>query len=336
VPPGWNVKPIDVAQDQAGAAENTDDGRRHVGLGERGDGAVEDHAEALRIDRPAHDVERVGPVVLAAHFDHRRCPPARTQHAGRRAIAEQGGGDDVRLGQLSRRNASVHSSTATSNTTLPGRDCARRDAIDRPADAAGAAQAEYRHTLDVGRKPMRPATCASRLGVAMPVDEIVTTVSTCSRREMGGVERPARRVDEQLGSPVEKRCAALRPAQRFEIPLERAHRIAPQNPRSLEHPCETFELAETRAETPVRGGGGIALIDAIGRHGGRDGHQLDGTRQTMLAKKRVKASGERKTKWGWHTWLRYASSMRMTSTGDCRLDAKPSCKFRRCHGLSIS
>ena len=54
------------------------------------------------------------------------------QHASRGSVAEEGGGDNISLGQSSSRKASVQISTATSNTTLPGRDCAKREAIDNP------------------------------------------------------------------------------------------------------------------------------------------------------------------------------------------------------------
>src|SRR5579859_6265378 len=82
------------------------------------------------------------------------------------------------LVKVSVRNASEQSSTATSNTTVPGRDSASREAIESP-DTAPAQPRPKTGTRSIsGRKPIRPATRASRLGVAMPVDEIVTTVST--------------------------------------------------------------------------------------------------------------------------------------------------------------
>jgi hypothetical protein len=58
---------------------------------ERRDGPVENHAEALQIDVPAHDVQRIGPNVLAVHLDGCNARVVGPQHAGYGSIAEQRG-----------------------------------------------------------------------------------------------------------------------------------------------------------------------------------------------------------------------------------------------------
>ena len=64
------------------------------------DRPVEYDAEALRINSPTHDVERVRPGVLAAHLNGGSAAFIGPKHAGRRAIAEERRGDDIRLGQF--------------------------------------------------------------------------------------------------------------------------------------------------------------------------------------------------------------------------------------------
>ena len=98
------------------------------------------------------------------------------------------------------RTASVQSSSATRSTLVPGRACARRDAIDSP-DTPPAHPRPKTGTRDTSlRKPSLPATRASSVGVAMPVEHTVTTVSIslaersararlCARRRRTGIPR---------------------------------------------------------------------------------------------------------------------------------------------------
>src|ERR1700722_17221237 len=145
---------------------------------ERRDGPVENHAEALRIDVPAHDVQRIGPSVLAVHLDGCNARFVGPQHASCGPIAEQRGGTIFALVKRSSRKAIVQISTATRSTTLPGRDCARREAIEKPETPPAQPRPNTGTRSTSARKPTWVAARASRLGVAIPVDEIVTTVST--------------------------------------------------------------------------------------------------------------------------------------------------------------
>src|SRR5580704_12969395 len=91
---------IDVGEAQSRAAENAGKGGRDMFLGKGWDRSVENHAETLRVNIPAHDAERVGPGVLAAHLYRCEARLAGAQPAGRGAVAEEGGRDDIRLGQF--------------------------------------------------------------------------------------------------------------------------------------------------------------------------------------------------------------------------------------------
>ena len=82
------------------------------------------------------------------------------------------------LVSLSSRMASEHSSTATSNTVLPGRASAKRAAIDKPVTPPAQPNPKTGTRAISERKFNAAAARVSRLGVAMPVEDTVTTQST--------------------------------------------------------------------------------------------------------------------------------------------------------------
>ena len=126
------------------------------------------------------------------------------------------------------RNASVHNSTTTTSTTSPGSARASRAPSDKSRHAAGATEAEHRHPH--GPRPKahfaRP-TRASRLGVAMPVDDTVTTTSTSRAAMPARSSARLRGLHEQLAGAVEIGLRALAPVVRGIEPFQRPHRIAP-------------------------------------------------------------------------------------------------------------
>ncbi len=67
---------------------------------------------------------------------------------------------------------------ATKSTVEPGRPAASRAARARPETPPAQPRPKTGTRSTSLRKPMRPSTRASRLGVAMPVEETVTMVST--------------------------------------------------------------------------------------------------------------------------------------------------------------
>jgi hypothetical protein len=84
----------------ADARQDAVDGGADLLLGKRRDGAIEDDAQTGRIDLPSHDVEAVGPQMLARPFDAREAGLAGAHDAGRRAIAEQRRRHHVGAGEL--------------------------------------------------------------------------------------------------------------------------------------------------------------------------------------------------------------------------------------------
>ena len=140
--------------------------------------ALEDHAEAFGIDAPAHDVERVGPELFAGCLDARRPAVAGAQHDRGGAVAEQAGGDDIGLGQfvmadreraeLERDQQHIGARAAIAPAARRSTGPIRRPRIPSPNTG----------TREISpRKPISPATRASSVGVAMPVEQTVTTVS---------------------------------------------------------------------------------------------------------------------------------------------------------------
>ena len=103
----------------------------------------------------------------------------------------------------SMRKAAVQISIATSSTVEPGRARARRSAIAKPETPPAQPRPNTGTRSTSDRKPMRPATRASRLGVAMPVEEMVTMVST-SR-----ASQPAS-ASARLAAATKRSCAPAR------------------------------------------------------------------------------------------------------------------------------
>src|SRR5208337_3531398 len=98
--PWMTGKAINIFENQSRAGQNAGNRRCDMLLRERRNGLVKDDAEALRIDPPAHDVERVWPGVLTAHLNGRNTPVVGPKHASSRAIAKERRGDYVRLRQF--------------------------------------------------------------------------------------------------------------------------------------------------------------------------------------------------------------------------------------------
>ena len=155
-------------------------------LRERRDRAVEDHAEALRIDVPAHDVERVGPGVLTAHLDggdaglagaQARRPRRRRRTARWRRCWPWSACRAGRPGCRARPRPAARRCPAASGQ-------ARRDR--KPRDAAGAAEAEHRDALDVGAKAHPPGDPRLEAGGRDAGRRHVTTVSTSAAQACRG------------------------------------------------------------------------------------------------------------------------------------------------------
>ena len=147
----------------------------------------------------------------------------------------------------------------------PGRRRRRRSPGRTPARARRRA-----------RKPMRPATRASRLGVAMPVEEMVTMVSTSRASHAGIGQRAAGGRDEEVLRAGQIGGVALRPVEVGEIPVERLHRVARADAGSFEHRRHALEgCIAVRKDAPRRRRG-VRLKQPMRRHGMADGEQRRG------------------------------------------------------------
>ena len=182
-------------------------------LRERRDIPVKDDAKALRIDLPAHDVERVRPGVLTAHLNGRGAAVVGPKHASGRAITEQRRGDDVCLGQFvepegegANFDRDEQHNAARTRTGQAGCD-------GEPGDAASAAKSEDGNSLDIRAKPQTPGYPRFETRRRDASREIVTMVSTSeasSSAASSAFSPPRQRVDML---PQDRRwCAPASPA----------------------------------------------------------------------------------------------------------------------------
>src|SRR5580698_1366502 len=127
-----------------------------------------DLAEALRIDSPTHDVERVRPGVLTAHLNGGGATVVSPDHARGRAVSEQRRSDNVRLGQFieAEGQGANFDRDEQHNTarTRAGETGSNRE----PRDTAGAAKAEDGNPLDIGAKPHAPGDSCLETGCRNP------------------------------------------------------------------------------------------------------------------------------------------------------------------------
>src|ERR1700722_2917917 len=143
---------IDVGEAQSRAAENARNGGPDMFLGEGWNRSIEDYAETLRIDIPAHDIERGGPSVLAAHLHRCEAGLAGAQHAGRGAVAEEGGRDNIRLGKFVEAESQRAYFDADHQHDRAGARLREARGDRKPGHAARAAKAEDGHALNIGAK----------------------------------------------------------------------------------------------------------------------------------------------------------------------------------------
>ncbi len=177
--------------------------RPQIGGDEIRDGAAEDDAKPFGIDVPAHDAERIRPQVLAGILDPGRAAVAGAQHGSGGAVAEQGDGDDVGLGQFVEPEAPASrarsSPAARCCPALPGR-AARRSTGPMTPPAQPRPNTGTRVTSDAEAHPARDARLQARRGDARRADG------------HDGVDiagREVRRGERLLGGVGEQRLGAL-------------------------------------------------------------------------------------------------------------------------------
>ena len=164
-----------------------------------------------RIDRPAHDVERARPGVLGRGTDLQHplaAAPARRTAA---AAPSPKRAEEITSAFVPRsmRHASVQSSTTTTSTTSPGSARASRAPSARPDTPPAQPRPNTGTRITVGRNPISGPTRASMLGVAIPVEDTVTTTSTSRAEIRALIERGLRRLHEQLAGALKIDFSAL-------------------------------------------------------------------------------------------------------------------------------
>ena len=264
---GMAGEAVDRVPGHADAVEDAVDCRSDFLLGEWRDVAIEHHAQPFIVDIPAHDVERVGPHMLAGAFDLGDAALARAQNAGRSAVGEKCGRHHVGLGELiepERRRAELdrHHQHCRAGPRF-GQPARNRHA----ADAAGAAQPEDRHALDVAAEThaARHARFEAGRGDAGRGD-------SDDRVDLAGAA--TRRGDRLLGGGNEKILRALDidrhalgPAHRLQVPFERPDHMARFDAGRTEDARHAGEIGEAAGEGRTCRLGSVGLQQAMGRNG---------------------------------------------------------------------
>src|SRR5580700_7905564 len=159
---------IDIFESQSAAGQDDGDRRCDVRLREWRNRPVEYDAEALRIDSPTHDVERVRPGVLAAHLNGCAAAVVSLKHAGGRAVPEQRRGNDVRLGQFVEAEGERANFDRDEQHNAARTRAGEAGSNREPRDTAGAAKAEDGNPLDVRAKPHAPGDSRLETGRRNP------------------------------------------------------------------------------------------------------------------------------------------------------------------------
>ncbi|MNE22771.1 hypothetical protein D3C80_1159970 [compost metagenome] len=254
------------------------DRQTQVVLGERRDRPVENDAESGVSDPPAHDVQRVGPGVFRRPFDAGEPALACPQHTGRRAVAEQGRGHDVGLAEVihtERQGAELDHDQQDHAARRRPRQLAGQPQARRPARAA---QAEDRNARGVGAKPHPlhgPRLQAGRGDAGRGDGDDGVHLAPHQARI---IQRPLRRLDEQIDSDVQIDFRPFGPAARLQKPFDGHGGLARVDARRAEHRRHPIETGETVLKQRARGGGDLVLTQDVRRRRRGQGQQGDGRR----------------------------------------------------------
>ena len=208
------------------------------------------------LDPPAHDAERVGPLrspapAIAAMPSPSVETTAAAAPSPNRAVATMAAGSS-----LSRRKEREQSSTETNSHGEPGSGPPAAPPA-RGRRPAGAAQAEHRHAPDIVAEAQAGPLRASRLGVAMPVVETVTT-RQCPRLQSGAFDLPCCRLPKQGVAGVQIKpvvsCQPRLPPYR----IDWCHGMTPGYSGIVEHARQAIE----RSLRPPNGSLALAMASA--------------------------------------------------------------------------
>jgi len=204
-------------------------------------GAVENHPEALRIDRPAHDVERVRPHVLAAHFD---VAMPYTRSANTHAPAPSPNSAWRRCWPWS-----VVAGTPACTTRSPhqhhARDGIAPAAMDREPETPPRSRDQHGTRFDIGANPIRPQPAlpdwrrCRRGNRNHGIDRVALMPAAFQCRS------PGRRTIQPLH---QDRPHSVRASRAFRNTSRASHGVASADPRTFEYPREALEIGERAAK----------------------------------------------------------------------------------------
>src|SRR5262249_10339137 len=153
-------------------------------------------------------------------------------------------------------------SSTTRSTLVPGRDCASRAATDKPETPSAHPRPNTGTRATSTLNPISPARRASKVGVAMPVEQTVTTVSM-SLAATGTRDRVLRDSDEQRFRSIQKCVRTFRPAAWLEIPFDRLDAVAAADARIGKQTRKRFELLVAMRQNTARGFQNLLLMELM-------------------------------------------------------------------------
>ncbi len=203
---------VDIGRRQARPAEDRIEGRREFGPHEGRQRLGEHDAEPVSSIFQPMMSRLSGKEMFAGALDRRDAALPRPHHAGRRAVAEQGGRDQIDAGRLVEAEGERAEFDDDEEHVGAGRAAASRAAMPRPETPPAQPRPNTGTRSMSDRNPISGATCASRLGVVKPVEDSVTTQS------MSAGASPARAMASRALSRKRVRAPSAKAAMRSAQP----------------------------------------------------------------------------------------------------------------------
>ena len=234
-----------------------------------GNVAGKHHAQAVLLDRPAHDVEGLRPGMLARTGDAEAGAVGADQRR-RRPVAEQGGGDDVAFRQVCATKGQAAQFHHQEQDLGPGARLGDLGGAGQAVDPAGTTQTEDGQTRGFGaeRQAFEQAGVERRRGDPRGRygDQGVHVPGRHARRRKAVLGR----FGQQVQGMVEIARVLVRPAARLRKPVQRHAGITGVDARVVESRQHAVDVADPALELAAGPGADIGLGQPVRRHRGAE------------------------------------------------------------------
>src|SRR6516162_783011 len=268
---GMADKMIDVFEPEAVAGEEVGRDLAQLGRDELWDVARKDRAKAVIGNRPAHDVEAVGPGVLTVSDDGRAHAVRREQRSGC-TVTKQCRRDDIALRPIVPTKGERTELDGQEQYCLSWRDGGQTGRARQADDTAGAAEPEYRQPAHCAPHPhsfdqQRIEARRRNTGCRDDYDAVDLALVAA-----GPIEELQGRRFEQIRCGSEIDAVALRPTMLPVVPFDRHAGIARADSRIGKHRQQTVAVLRA-AEQALDALNHVVLIERVGRDRSGDAEQ---------------------------------------------------------------